>query len=65
MIESYIVYGLKNLKHTATIIYIEIYIVYSMFDIFSDKIFKCFGSVCFFNISISQFLFFYSTFENN
>ncbi len=57
MIESYIVYGLKNLKHTVTIIYIyiEIYIVYSMFDIFSDKIFKRFGSVCFFNISISHF----------
>ncbi len=47
MIESYIVYGLKNLKHTVTIIYIEIYIVYSMFEIFSDKIFKSFGQFAF------------------
>ncbi len=60
MIESYIGYGLNNLKHNVTIISIDIDIVYLMFDIFSDKIFKCFGSVCFFNISISQFLIFFT-----
>ncbi len=65
MIESYIGCGLNNLKHNVTIISIDIDLVYLLFDIFSDKIFKRFGSVCFFNISISQFFFFYSTFENN